>query len=115
MKLTNLEKHTRRRGRIRSKISGTAQTPRLSVHRSNKYIYLQLIDDAKGVTLAGVHSKIIKTGGTKSEVGFEAGKILALKAAEKQIKQVVFDRGGRQYHGRIKAVADGAREGGLEF
>jgi large subunit ribosomal protein L18 len=99
----------RRRIRIRGKIKGTKERPRLSVFRSNKHIYAQLIDDVKGETLvAAVRGADIAAAG-------EAGKSLAVKALKLGIKKVVFDRGGYQYHGRVKALADGAREGGLEF
>lgn len=106
----------KRQTRIRAKISGTAETPRLSVHRSNAYIYAQLIDDAKAVTVIGVSEKELgKTAGTKTEKAKALGALLAKKAGEKKIKKVVFDKGAFQYHGRVKAVAEGAREGGLEF
>jgi len=108
-------KRTRRRGRIRVKIKGTAKRPRLSVFRSNKGMYLQLIDDERGVTLASAASGEVKKKDKKTVVSFELGKLIAKKGLEKKIKTVVFDRGGYKYHGRVKAVADGAREGGLEF
>ena len=127
---------------MRAKISGTNSVPRFSVFRSNKNIYAQLIDDEKGVTLVAASDKglsqkpktktsapakatadkqsskkdkkeIIRTG--KILIAYEMGKIIAEKALKKNIKKVVFDRGGRKYHGRVKAVADGAREGGLVF
>ena len=109
------EKQLRRKNRVRAKISGTESRPRLSAARSNRYIYLQLINDEKGETLTSVHSKQIKTKGNKVEVSFEAGKQIAAKAKEKKITEIVFDRAGRKYHGRVKAVADGAREEGLKF
>ena len=115
MKLSNFEKNKRRQKRTRAKISGTAERPRLNVSRSNRYLYLQLIDDVNGLTLAAVHSKSLKTKGSKTEIGFEAGKILAQKAVEKKISEVVFDRGAKKYHGRVKSVADGARDSGLKF
>ena len=109
-------KKNKRKGRIRAKISGTKKCPRLSVFKSNTGMYLQLIDDEKGKTLVSVHSKEIKKKKEKRVViGFELGKLIAKKALDKKIKQVVFDRGGYKYHGRVKAVADGAREGGLSF
>lgn len=115
-----IEKRTRRRIRIRAKIEGTAVRPRLSVFRSNRSVYVQLIDDVAGKTLAAVHSREIKAKGGKSEEDCFAtekalGALLAKKALEKKITQAVFDRGGYKYHGKIKAVAEGAREGGLEF
>lgn len=104
--------------RIRKKIAGTAARPRLSVFRSNAEVYLQLIDDASGKTLVAASSadKDIKAqGGTKSEKSKLAGSALAQKAQSLGITTCVFDRGGNLYHGRVKAVADGAREGGLQF
>jgi len=114
-------KTTRRqniRYRIRAKVAGTAQKPRLSVFRSNTDIYVQLIDDDKAVTLAAASSKekdIKAQAGTKSEKSKLVGQSIARKAKELGIENVVFDRGGNLYHGRVKAVADGAREGGLIF
>ncbi|MER3498632.1 MAG: 50S ribosomal protein L18 [Chitinophagaceae bacterium] len=107
------------RYRIRKKIgSGTAQKPRLSVFRSNSEIYVQLIDDARGQTLAAASSRdkdIAAQKGTKIEKSKLVGAAIARKAIELGLKNVTFDRGGYLYHGRVKAVADGAREGGLEF
>lgn len=100
---------------MRAKVSGTAETPRLNVFRSNKGLFIQLIDDVSGKTLASVNDAEIKAGKTKVEKAKEAGKMIAKKAQEKNIKKVVFDRGGYQYHGRTQAVAEGAREGGLEL
>ncbi len=101
---------------IRKKISGTKETPRLSVYRSNKDIYAQVIDDREGKTLASFSSKQLKSAkGTKVDVSKEVGKKLAEVAAGNGVKKVVFDRGGYLYHGRVKALADGAREGGLKF
>ena len=114
-------KTTRRqniRYRIRAKIAGTAQKPRLSVFRSNTDIYVQLIDDDNAVTLAAASSKdkdIAAQAGTKSDKSKLVGQAIARKAKEIGIENVVFDRGGNLYHGRVKAVADGAREGGLQF
>jgi large subunit ribosomal protein L18 len=104
-----------RHNRVRSKISGSAQKPRLSVFRANRHIYAQLIDDLSGKTLASVSSLEIKTKAKKSELAMEVGKALAAKAKEKNISEAVFDRGGFAYHGRVKALAEGAREGGLKF
>ncbi len=109
------EGRIRRHNRVRAKVSGTAETPRLNVFRSNKGLFIQLIDDVSGKTLASVNDAEIKAGKTKVEKAKEAGKIIAKKAQEKNIKKVVFDRGGYQYHGRTQAVAEGAREGGLEL
>lgn len=106
------------RYRIRKKISGTASKPRLSVYRSNASIYAQLIDDENGVTIASANSRqkdIAAQKGTKTEISKMVGTAIARKAMELGINQVVFDRGGYIYHGRVKAVAEGAREGGLQF
>ncbi|MDD3190375.1 MAG: 50S ribosomal protein L18 [Candidatus Pacebacteria bacterium] len=105
----------RRHNKVRSQVSGTAEVPRLNVFRGNKGLFVQLIDDLEGKTLASVSDAEIKDAKTKIEVAKEAGKMIAKKAQEKNIKRAVFDRGGYRYHGRVKAVADGAREGGLEF
>lgn len=106
----------RRKIRVRGKIFGTAKRPRLSVFKSLNYVYLQIIDDQKGEVLVAFHDSQIKDNNkTKTERAYEAGKELAKRALEKGISQVVFDRGGNKYHGRIKAVAQGAREGGLNF
>lgn len=105
--------------RIRKKISGTADKPRLAVFRSNKQIYAQLIDDLKGVTILAASSKeknVATTAGIKkSEQAKLVGQALAAKCKEKGIENVVFDRSGYKYHGRIKSLADAAREGGLKF
>ena len=114
-------KTTRRRNiryRIRAKIAGTAQKPRLSVFRSNTEIYCQLIDDDNSVTLAAASSRdkdIKAQKGNKSEKSKLVGQAIARKAKELGIEGVVFDRGGNLYHGRVKQVAEGAREGGLVF
>ncbi|MDE6669184.1 MAG: 50S ribosomal protein L18 [Muribaculaceae bacterium] len=100
--------------RIRGKISGTAQRPRMSVFRSNKAIYVQLIDDLTGRTLVSASSKGI-TEGTKSEVSAKVGQEIARKALEAGIDSVVFDRNGYLFHGRVKSLADAAREAGLKF
>ena len=107
----------KRHKRIRGKISGTAERPRLSIFRSNKNIYAQLIDDVEGVTLASASSndKAISAEGSKMEQAAEVGKALAEAAAKKNIKSVVFDRGGFVYQGKIKALAEAAREAGLDF
>jgi large subunit ribosomal protein L18 len=107
-----------RHKRVRAKISGTATRPRLAVHRSNKHVFLQLIDDDKKKTVIGLMDSALvdkKKKLTKSEKAFSAGKIFAERAVEKGIKSVVFDRGGYKYQGRIKKLAEGAREGGLKF
>lgn len=112
---SKLYNRTRVKYRIRKKVSGTSTKPRLSVFRSNKEIYCQLIDDVNGVTLASASSKGMKFSGTKIAVASEVGKALAAKAVSAGISSVVFDRGGYLYHGRVKSLADGAREGGLIF
>ncbi len=101
--------------RIRKNSYGTAERPRLCVFRSNKAIYCQLIDDLNGVTLASASSSGLAASGTKSEAAKEVGKQIAEKAKGLEVKQVVFDRAGYLYHGRVKALAEGAREGGLQF
>ena len=106
------------RYRIRKKISGSAEKPRLSVFRSNKDIYCQLIDDANGATIASASSRqkdIAAQKGNKVDASKKVGEAIAKKSQELGIKNVIFDRGGYLYHGRVKAVAEGAREGGLEF
>jgi len=106
------------RFRIRAKVRGTAQKPRLSVFRSNRDIYVQLIDDDNSVTVAAASSRekdIAAQAGNKVEKSRLVGQSIARKAKELGIETVVFDRGGNLYHGRVKAVADGAREGGLVF
>ncbi len=101
------EKRYRRHKRIRAKIFGTDQRPRLHVFRSNKYIYGQLIDDEKGKTILSAKGKVA--------AACEVGKLIAKKALEKKIEKVIFDRAGYKYHGRVKALSEGAREGGLKF
>jgi large subunit ribosomal protein L18 len=103
--------------RVRKNIKGTAGRPRLNVYRSNRYIYAQLIDDNEGHTLAAASSyeKGFDQSGTKSERAKRVGALIAERAKAKGIEAVVFDRGGYLYHGRVKALADGAREGGLKF
>ena len=100
--------------RIRGKISGTAERPRMSVFRSNKGIYVQVIDDLAGATIVAASSKGLE-GGTKSEIAAKVGAEIARKALEKGITTVVFDRNGYLFHGRIKSLADAAREAGLKF
>ncbi|MCR4310966.1 MAG: 50S ribosomal protein L18 [Candidatus Taylorbacteria bacterium] len=109
-----IEKRDRRRKKIRSRVSGTEATPRLSVFKSNGYIYAQLIDDVLGKTLLAASSLGTKAK-NKIESARETGKDIAKKAVDQKIKKVVFDRGGYVYTGRVKALADGAREGGLIF
>ena len=108
-------KRIRRKGRVRARVSGTAGCPRLSVFRSNRGIYAQIIDDAIGKTIVGVSAGEAETKDKKISVSLEIGKLIAKKAIAKGISQVVFDRNGYKYHGRVKALAEGAREGGLKF
>jgi large subunit ribosomal protein L18 len=120
MALTKLERRTRIKMRIRKKITGTAERPRLAVFRSNKQIYVQVVDDLHGVTLLSASSRekeieAIATSGKKVEQAKLVGKLLASKCKEKGIESVVFDRSGYKYHGRVKSLADAAREGGLKF
>jgi large subunit ribosomal protein L18 len=116
-KLTTRDARTRRRRRVRSKVSGTAERPRLAVFRSNLGIYAQLVDDLEGKTLASASWKGLpkSSKGTKTEQAAEVGKLLAEAAKKAGISACVFDRAGYLYHGRVKALAEGAREGGLEF
>ena len=106
-----LKRHTR----VRSKISGTAECPRLNVFRSSKNIYAQNIDDINGVTLVAASTLEIEGNGGNKEAAFKVGEAIAKKAADKGITEVVFDRGGYIYHGRVKELAEGARQGGLKF
>lgn len=115
-------KRLRRKGRVRAKISGTAVCPRLSVFRSNRGIYAQIINDEIGKTLVAVGAGEIKIKGLsagetgkKIAISLELGKLLAAKAIAKGVSRVVFDRNGYKYHGRVKALAEGARQGGLKF
>ena len=107
----------KRHVRVRSKVSGTAACPRLDVFRSNSHIYAQLIDDVNGVTLAAAASneKDFDLSGSNCEGARKVGQLIAARAAEKGVTEVVFDRGGYVYHGRVKELAEGAREGGLKF
>ena len=114
MALSKLERRTRIKHRIRKIISGTAAKPRLSVFRSNKEIYAQLIDDVNGVTMASVSSRDIKAS-TKQEAAAAVGKAIAEKAVKAGLETVAFDRNGYLYHGRVKVLADAAREAGLKF
>ncbi|MCL6264970.1 50S ribosomal protein L18 [Flagellimonas myxillae] len=117
MGLSKTERRLRIRRRIRKISSGTEARPRLSVFRSNKEIYAQLIDDNKGVTLAAASSrdKDIEAKGNKTEVAALVGKAIAEKAKKLGVEAVAFDRGGNLYHGRVKSLAEGAREAGLKF
>ncbi len=115
---TRTQLRRRRHVRVRQKVSGTAERPRLVVFRSLKHIYAQLVNDDLGITLLGVSDGsegVSADGAGKTARGKAVGKVLAAKAKAAGITKVVFDRAGYRYHGRVKAVADGAREGGLEF
>jgi large subunit ribosomal protein L18 len=112
------EKQHRRHQRMRARIKGTSTRPRLSVFRSNHHIYCQIINDEKGETLVAADDLELtenKKQKAKSKIAFEVGELIAKKAKDKGIKKVIFDRGSYQYHGRVKALAEGAREGGLQF
>lgn len=115
MKRTKQESRKRIHHRIRRKIKGTTERPRLSIYRSNKAIYCQVIDDVKGITLAAATSHNTDCSGAGMEQAVAVGKLIAERAVAAGVKAVVFDRGGYLYHGRVKALADSAREGGLQF
>ncbi|QWX82923.1 50S ribosomal protein L18 [Cellulophaga sp. HaHaR_3_176] len=118
MGLSKTERRQRIKRRIRKVSFGTAERPRLSVFRSNKEIYVQVIDDNSGVTLVSASSRdkeIAKTKGTKTEIANLVGKTIADKAQKAGVETVAFDRGGCLYHGRVKSLAEGAREAGLKF
>lgn len=108
------KRYKQRKARVRSRINGTVERPRLSVYKSSVHIYGQLIDDIKGVTLAATSDMKIKTGKKTEKAGL-VGEALAKLAIAKKIKKVTFDRNGFRFHGRVKALAEGARKGGLEF
>ena len=108
----------KRHARVRTNLTGTSEKPRLNVYRSNKHIYAQIIDDIKGVTLAQASTQdkdFENETGSKVELSAKVGEVIAKKAVDKGITAIVFDRGGYLYHGRVKALADAARENGLEF
>ena len=110
------EARARRKRRVRGKISGVAERPRLAVFRSNKAIYAQVVDDAAARTLVAARSSEVEAAGLdKSAIAKKVGQLVAERAKAKGIASVVFDRSGYLYHGRVKALAEGAREGGLEF
>ena len=115
---TSAERRARRHLRVRKKVAGTPQRPRLVVFRSSKHIYAQLVDDERGVTLLGASDRsegVQVEGPGKIAKSFALGRLIAARAKERGITSVVFDRGGYLYHGRVRAVADGARKGGLEL
>jgi large subunit ribosomal protein L18 len=105
----------KRRKRVRRKIAGTAERPRLSVYRSNVHIYAQIIDDERGHTLVAADSREVEGAEDRKDAARKVGELVARKAADAGVEEVVFDRGGNKYHGRIAALAEGAREGGLKF
>ena len=117
MALSKIERRQRIKYRIKKTVSGTAQKPRLAVFRSNSEIYAQIVDDTKGVTLVAASSrdKDLKATGTKTEKAKQVGQAIAKKALAAGIESISFDRGGYLYHGRVKSLAEGAREGGLKF
>lgn len=108
-------KRIRRKGRVRAKVNGTAACPRLSVFRSNRGFYVQIINDQIGKTVVSASAGEVKIKDKKVAVSLELGKLIAQKAVKKGISKVVFDRNGYKYHGRVKALAEGARAGGLQF
>ena len=112
--VSKIQRRNKIKTRIRGKVSGTAARPRMSVFRSNKQIYVQLIDDLAGKTLASASSKGIEEG-TKIEIAAKVGEAIAQKAIDAGITEVVFDRNGYLFHGRVKSLADAARNGGLKF
>ncbi len=105
----------KRRKRLRRKVVGTAERPRLSVYRSNLHIYAQLIDDYAGHTLAAADSREVEEAENRKETARRVGELVARRAAEASVEEVVFDRGGNKYHGRVAALAEGARSGGLKL
>jgi large subunit ribosomal protein L18 len=113
--MSKRDNYLNRKNRVRGKVFGNEERPRLSVFRSNTRITAQIIDDIKGKTLVFAGDKDIKGGKTKTEKAALIGEALAKKALVKKVKKVVFDKGGYKYHGRVKALADGARKGGLDF
>lgn len=112
--ISKIDRRNKIKARIRGRISGTAARPRMTVFRSNKQIYVQLIDDLAGKTIVATSSKGLENG-TKTEIAALVGKKIAEKALEAGITEVVFDRNGYLFHGRVKSLADAAREGGLKF
>lgn len=120
MKRTRIESRQRRHSRVRRKVNGTSERPRLAVFRSHKHIYVQVIDDSRQHTLAAASSldpelKTDRSTGATCDASVQVGKLIAKRSLDQGIARVVFDRGGYIYHGRVKALADAAREAGLEF
>jgi len=114
-KIDKKELRLKRRRRVRAKVSGTSQRPRLAVYKSLTNVYAQLIDDTKGITLTQANLKEISKAKNDMAGALQVGKLIAKKGKELKIVEVIFDRGGYNYHGKIKSLADGAREGGLKF
>jgi large subunit ribosomal protein L18 len=112
---TKYEARIRRHARVRKKVSGTSERPRLAVFRSNRHIYVQLIDDVRAVTLVSASDAEVKNNDGKTVRAKAVGELIASRAKEAGIDRAVFDRGGRLYHGRVAALAEGAREGGLQI
>jgi large subunit ribosomal protein L18 len=117
MATTRTKARTRRHFRVRKNLSGTPERPRMAVYRSNRYVYVQVIDDVAGHTLASAssHETDLRSGGLNEDTAAKVGKLIGERAKDAGISTVVFDRGGNKYHGKIKALADAAREAGLEF
>lgn len=117
MKSSRLQARARRHGRLRKRVRGTPERPRLAVYRSNRYIYAQVIDDLKGHTLAAASSQEadLRANALNIDTATKVGELLGTRAKEAGVTTVVFDRGGNKYHGKIRALADAAREAGLEF
>jgi len=115
MGATKHEARQRRHARVRKKVSGSAERPRLAVYRSNRHIYAQLIDDVKAVTIVSASDGEVSDGADKTASAKAVGGLIASRAKDAGIDRAVFDRGGRLYHGRVAALADGAREGGLQI
>lgn len=117
MKSTRSAARDRRQKRVRRKITGTAQRPRLTVYRSNKYIYAQVIDDVEGRTLAAAssHEPDLRGSSLNVDVATRVGELVGQRAREAGVSEIVFDRAGYKFHGRVKALADAARDAGLEF
>ncbi len=114
-KVNRNEARLRRHARVRKNISGTETTPRLNVFKSNKAVYVQVIDDTKGLTLVSASTKELNLASNNVEACAKVGELIAKKATDAGIEEVVFDRGGYKYHGKIKAIADSARANGLKF
>ena len=114
--ISKQEKAGRRKNRVRAKITGTIRRPRLNIFRSLKHVYVQLIDDEQGKTVVSAKDTELKGAkGKRSEVAAKVGELIAKKAAEAGIKEIVFDKSSYKFHGRVKAIAEGARKGGLKF